>query len=175
MTWPCGGVFEPRSHGRRKAATPLLGRRPSSAVPHRSPSSVVSPCGHAAPSFCRRSSSFVREVWGCRRCSRRRREASEQTRGALLWRGAAARHRARVLLPCGCGWRGGGGLAAALVSRRRAGQAWRKRGGGGACVRWTQRARLLSLRTTRTFLANVSKKLGQEIHPPLCSATACYV
>ena len=52
--WRC----EPRSHGRRKAATPLPGRTPSSAVPHRSASPALCPCGHAA-SFRRRASSFV--------------------------------------------------------------------------------------------------------------------
>ena len=52
---------EPRSHGRRKTANPLPGRTPSSAVPHRSASPALCPCGHAA-SFRRRASSFVRGV-----------------------------------------------------------------------------------------------------------------
>ena len=56
--WRC----EPRSHGRRKAATPLPGRRLSFAVPHRSASPAVCPCGHSA-SFRRRASSFVRGFW----------------------------------------------------------------------------------------------------------------
>ena len=52
--WLC----EPRSHGRNKAATPLPERPPSVAVPHRSASPALCPCGHAA-SFRRRASSFV--------------------------------------------------------------------------------------------------------------------
>ena len=52
--WRC----EPRSHGRNKADTPLPGRTPSVAVPHRSASPALRPCGHAA-SFRRRASSFV--------------------------------------------------------------------------------------------------------------------
>ena len=60
-------LFKPRSHGRKKEATrarngaPLPGRRPSFRVPHRSASSALCPCGHAA-SFRRRASSFVRGV-----------------------------------------------------------------------------------------------------------------
>ena len=52
--WLC----EPRSHGRRKEASPLPGRPPSSAIPHRSASPALCPCGHAA-SFRLRASSFV--------------------------------------------------------------------------------------------------------------------
>ena len=52
--WLC----EPRSHGRRKAGGASPGRRPSSAVPHRSASPALCPCGHAA-SFRRRAPSFV--------------------------------------------------------------------------------------------------------------------
>ena len=52
--WRC----EPRSHGRNKAASPLPGRRPSVAVPHRSASPALCPCGHVA-SFRRRSSSCL--------------------------------------------------------------------------------------------------------------------
>ena len=50
--------YEPRSHGRNKAASPLPGRPPSVAVPHRSASPASRPCGHSA-SFRRRASSFV--------------------------------------------------------------------------------------------------------------------
>ena len=55
--WRC----EPRSHERNKAASPLPGRPPSVAVPHRSasPALCLCPCGHEA-SFRRRASSFVR-------------------------------------------------------------------------------------------------------------------
>ena len=56
--WLC----EPRSHGRRKAASLLPGRPPSAHIPHRSASPALCPCGHAA-SFRRRASSFVRGVW----------------------------------------------------------------------------------------------------------------
>ena len=81
-------LFEPRSHGMRKADTrarngaPLPGRRPSAHVPHRSASSALCPCGHAA-SFRRRASSFVQGTWSsaalclaevlcvCARCVRR--------------------------------------------------------------------------------------------------------
>ena len=56
--WLC----EPRSHGRNKEGGPLPGRRPSAAVPHRSASPALCPCGHAA-SFRRRASSFVRGAW----------------------------------------------------------------------------------------------------------------
>ena len=81
-------LFEPRSHGRRKAATrahngaPLSGWRPISHLPHRSASPALCPCGHAA-SFRRRASSFVRGAWRsvallpvavlcvCARCVRR--------------------------------------------------------------------------------------------------------
>ena len=42
--WRC----EPRSHKRNKADTPLPGRRPSVAVPHRSAPPALCPCGHAA-------------------------------------------------------------------------------------------------------------------------------
>ena len=58
--WLC----KPRSHGRKKEATrarngaPLPGRPPSFRVPHRSASSALCPCGHAA-SFRRHVSSFV--------------------------------------------------------------------------------------------------------------------
>ena len=57
-------LFKPRSHGRKKEATrarngaPLPGRTPSFRLPHRSASSALCPCGHAA-SFRRRASSFV--------------------------------------------------------------------------------------------------------------------
>ena len=47
--WLC----EPRSHGRNKGASHFPGRPPSVAVPHRSASSAVCPCGHAA-SFLKR-------------------------------------------------------------------------------------------------------------------------
>ena len=51
---------EPRSHGRNREASPLPGRPPIVAVPHRSASPALRPCGcgHAA-SFRRRASSFV--------------------------------------------------------------------------------------------------------------------
>ena len=55
--WQC----EPRSHKRNKAGTPLPGRPPSIAVPHRPASLALCPCGHSA-SFRRRASSFVRGV-----------------------------------------------------------------------------------------------------------------
>ena len=61
-------LFKPRSHGRKKEGArarngaPLPGRLPSFRVPHRSASSALCPCGHAA-SFRRRASSFVRGVW----------------------------------------------------------------------------------------------------------------
>ena len=57
--WRC----EPRSHGRNKAVSPLPGRRPSVAVPHRSASPALRPCGHSV-SFRRRASSFVCAVLG---------------------------------------------------------------------------------------------------------------
>ena len=47
-------LFKPRSHGRKRKATrarngaPLPGRRPSFHMPHRSASSALCPCGHAA-------------------------------------------------------------------------------------------------------------------------------
>ena len=53
--WLC----EPRSHGRNKAVSPLPGRLPSVAVPHRSASPALRPCGHEASSFRRCASSFV--------------------------------------------------------------------------------------------------------------------
>ena len=63
-------LFKPRSHGREKegararngAPLPGPGRLPSFRVPHRSASSALCPCWHAA-SFRRRASSFVRGVW----------------------------------------------------------------------------------------------------------------
>ena len=60
-------LFEPRSHGRRKADTRARATGPrcrgggpvlTSHVPHRSASPALCPCGHAA-SFRRRASSFV--------------------------------------------------------------------------------------------------------------------
>ena len=98
--WRC----EPRSHGRNKADTPLPGRTPSVAVPHRSASPALCPCGHAA-SFRRRASSFVRGVWSRRRCYLRRREAGGRgacglqcgvrVRGAALWLRLLLRRRVR--------------------------------------------------------------------------------
>ena len=61
-------LFKPRSHGRKKEGArarngaPLPGRLPGFRLPHRSASSALCPCGHAA-SFRRRASSFVRGVW----------------------------------------------------------------------------------------------------------------
>jgi len=88
--WRC----EPRPHGRNKASSPLPGRSPSVAVPHRSASPASRPCGYSA-SFRRRASSFVRCVWSQRRCFLRRREAGGRgacgsqcgvrARGAVLW------------------------------------------------------------------------------------------
>ena len=56
-------LFKPRSHGRKRRGArarngaPLPGRHPSFRLPHRSASSALCPCGHAA-SFRRRASSF---------------------------------------------------------------------------------------------------------------------
>ena len=87
--WRC----EPRSHGRNKASSPLPGRWPSVAVPHRSSSPASRPCGHST-SFRRRASSFVHGVCSRRRCYWRRCWASE--RGAC---GAQRSARARVAAP----------------------------------------------------------------------------
>ena len=69
--WRC----EPRSHGRRKAATPLPGRTPSSAVSHRPASPALCPCGcgHAASfrRLVRRRSSVVSGVGGAATGARR--------------------------------------------------------------------------------------------------------
>ena len=47
---------------RARNGAPLPGRLPSFRLPHRSASSALCPCGHAA-SFRRRASSFVRGAW----------------------------------------------------------------------------------------------------------------
>ena len=100
--WRC----EPRSHGRNKAATPLPERAPSVAVPHRSASPALRPCGHAA-SFRRRrrASSSVRRVWSRRCCYWRRCWVSERgacgaqcgarARAAVLWLRLLPRRRVR--------------------------------------------------------------------------------
>ena len=131
-------LFKPRSHGRKKEGSrarngaPLPGRPPSFRLPHRSASSALCPCGHAA-SFRRRVSSFVRGVrcFGVRRrCLRRRCYASARgargvqcgvrARGAALWPLLLLRRR-RVCCDCrggGCAWRGGcahGGCVARAV------------------------------------------------------------
>ena len=122
-------LFKPRSHGRKKEGSrarngaPLPGRPPSFRLPHRSASSALCPCGHAA-SFRRRVSSFVRGV-RClgvrRRCLRRRCYASARgargvqcgvrARGAALWPLVAVAAAACVL----------------RLSRWRARVAWRLR------------------------------------------------
>ena len=102
--WRC----EPRSLGRNKAATPLPGRTPSVAVPHRSASPpVLFPCGNSVY-FRRRASSFVRGVWSRRRCYGRRRWAGRRgacgsqcgtcARAAVLWLRLLQRRRLR----CDC-------------------------------------------------------------------------
>ena len=96
-------LFKPRSHGRKMEATrarngaPLPRWLPSFRLPHRSASSALCPCGHAA-SFRRRASSFVRGVWCLgirRRCFRWRCYASARgvrgVQGGVLARGAALR------------------------------------------------------------------------------------
>ena len=120
-------LFKPRSHGRKREAArarngaPLPGRPPSFHVPHRSASSALCPCGHAA-SFRRRASSFVRGVWCLRvrrRCFRWRCYASARgvrgvqggvlARGAALWPWLLLRRR-RVCCDShgdGRAWRGG--------------------------------------------------------------------
>ena len=110
-------LFKPRSHGRKREGTrarngpPLPGRLPSFRVPHRSASSALCPCGHAA-SFRRRASSFVRGVW----CPEFGGAASGG--GAMRARAVRAACRAaclRVVLLCGCGCCCGGVRAATLV------------------------------------------------------------
>ena len=121
-------LFKPRSHGRKKEATrarngaPLPGRLPSFRVPHRSASSALCPCGHAA-SFRRRVSSFVR---GVRRLGVRRRCSGGGAMRARAVRAACRVACARAVLLCGLV----AGAAAARVlrlSRRRARVAWRLR------------------------------------------------
>ena len=114
------------------------GERPVSAVPHRSASPALCPCGHAA-SFRRRASSFVRGVWSRRRCYLRRREAGGRgacgsqcgvrARGAVLWlRPAAACVCAATLAVPACV------RCAVRAWRLRARARWVQRGGGGlAC------------------------------------------
>ena len=92
--WMC----EPRTHGRRKAATPLPGRTPSAHVFHRSASPALCPRGHAA-SFS--SSYVVVRAWRLEFCG----AATATGGGAVRARAAhAARSAAcsRVLLSCGC-------------------------------------------------------------------------
>ena len=104
--------------GGEKAATrarngaPLPGRRPSIHVPHRSASSALCPCGHAA-SFRRRASSFVRGVW-CLEFG-----GAVSGGGALRAHAVRAACRAacsRVVLPCGCGCCCGGVCVATLTT-----------------------------------------------------------
>ena len=130
-------LSEPRSHGRKmegaraRNEAPLPGRHPSFRVPHRSASSALCPCGHAA-SFRRRASSFVRGVW----CLGFGGAASGGD--AMRARAVCAACRAacsRAVLPCGCGCCCGGVCAATLaalgaraVEGARVAAAW--------CARW---------------------------------------
>jgi hypothetical protein len=111
-------LFKPRSHGRKRDAARarngalLPGRQPSFHVPHRSASSALCPCGHAA-SFRRRASSFVRGVW------RLEFGGAASGGGAMRARAVCAACRAacaRVVLPCGCGCCCGGVCAATLAA-----------------------------------------------------------
>ena len=118
-------LFEPRSHGRKKEVArarngaPLPGRLPSFHMPHRSASSALCPCGHAA-SFRRRASSFVgRPV------------CKSPERGARVPVCKAARGGHRQA--CVCGWPArvqaprAGGTGARVQGRSRrpqAGAAW---------------------------------------------------
>ena len=131
-------LFKPRSHGRKRKATrarngaPLPGQRPSFRLPHRSASSALCPCGHAA-SFRRRASSFVRSLAGpC---------ASPPSGGARVpvCRAARGGHRQA----CVCGWPArvqaprAGGTGARVQGRSRrpqAGAAWAV---AARCVRGT--------------------------------------
>ena len=149
-------LFKPRSHGRKKEDTrarngaPLPGRIPSFRVPHRSASSALCPCGHAA-SFRRRVSSFVLGVWclrARRHCRRRRCYASARgvrsVQGGVLGRGAAL--WLRVLLRrracCDChgggrAWRGGCARGGCVVRALGAaeGRGWLPVvGAGGVCA-----------------------------------------
>ena len=111
-------LFEPRSHGRKKAATcarngaPLPGWTPSFRLPHRSASPALCPCGQAA-SFRRHASSFVRGVW-CLESG-----AAASGGGAMRARAVCAACRAawlRTVLPCGCGCSCGGVCVATLTT-----------------------------------------------------------
>ena len=97
---PCGCSSHARMGGRWKRPARATGPRCRGGyqvfcLPHRSASSALCPCGHAA-SFRRRASSFMRGVWCLgvrRRCFRWRCYASARgvrgVQGGVLVRGAA--------------------------------------------------------------------------------------
>ena len=136
---PCGCSSHARMGGKRKATrarngAPLPGRLPSFRMPHRSASSALCPCGHAA-SFRRRASSFVRVVW------RLELGGAASGGGAMRARAVCVACKAawsRVVLPCGCGCCCGGVRGATLTASgahamggARAAAAW--------CARWVPR------------------------------------
>ena len=129
-------LFKPRTHGRKKEETrahngaPLPGRLPSFRVPHRSASSALCPCGHAA-SFRRRASSFVRAVWRLERGGATSGGGAMRARAVCVAR-KAAWSRVVVLRGCGCccgGVRGATLTApgAHVMGSARVAAAWRAR------------------------------------------------
>ena len=150
--WRC----EPRSHGRKKAGGALPGRAPISAVPHRSASPAVCPCGHSA-SFRRRASSFVRGFWSRRRCYLRRREAGgrgacgarcgARAHAGVLWLQPVRQCVCAVTFACACPRKACPPCARCMLTassapragRRRAARRRCWRGAGGRYRSWPHR------------------------------------